>query len=123
MFTALDPHLTILGCGINEAQASLATASFEANMTATRDAIAALGGDTLIKSCVPSQNAGFLASEDAYWDAIAIYARANGIPFADLFNSSVFGGAYVGALMDDNLHPNNAGYEAIAGFMANAIIP
>ena len=65
------------------------------------------------KAANPTQIAQFNA-------AIAQLAAEESVPWVDMV--AALGGAYIGYLSPDGLHPNEAGYQRMAEIIANAVV-
>ena len=112
---AYAPNLTIICLGINDANATVSTATFKANMQAVISA-AKVWGDVILLTYVPSGSgagANYPLYEAQYIDVYKNLATTNNCVLVDIYNR--WGASYnTLSGMYDFLHPNNYGYWDIA---------
>lgn len=104
---AYAPDLTIISLGINDAGASVATATVSANLQTIITA-AQVSGDVILMTMPPSQNAPYTTFEAAYQPIFYGLATTNGVPLIDWY--ARFGGVWNTSYMFDAFHPNEYGY-------------
>lgn len=120
--TAMAPDLTIISLGINDAGASTAAATWQANM-GTIITTAQASGDVLLCSVIPS-NTSQATYEAQYQALFPTLAATYGCAWLDA-PWTRWGGSYTTAnslgFMADNLHGSAAGYADWAQALASAI--
>lgn len=112
---ARDLDVVFLFIGVNDAQASVSTATFQTNLTSILDQILATRPTCrvvmippwLIFGVKPNGSNAFDTAMNAYRDVVRTLANARGIPFVDI-RTLYFNGTDTGLLMD-SVHPNAAG--------------
>jgi hypothetical protein len=125
LIDAIRPDLVIAGDGINPFfQSNESTATVLGYHTTFRTQLAAMSADIeyLMKTPVPSSEsakAGIVAAQLDIVEGYRNYAQTNNLGFIDLYNE--FGGAYQPGLMNDTLHPNDAGYARMEEIMRQAL--
>ena len=121
--TAIAPNLVIFQAGIvNDWDNRTPLATVTANMTAVIDALKSINCDVILMSGVPSKPDYFAsyAAQEAYVTNMKKLAYAANVPFIDVW--TLFGSSWNGSAMFDSLHPNQTGYELIAGYAKAAIL-
>lgn len=121
--TAIAPNLVIFQAGIvNDWDNRTPLATVTANMTAVIDALKSINCDVILMSGPPSK-AGIYASyetQESYVANMKSLAYAANVPFIDVW--AMFGSRWKASAMFDSLHPNQAGYELIAGYARTAVL-
>jgi hypothetical protein len=117
----IDPDLTIINLDINDANASIAMATFTSQYGAIIDKALAYG-DVLCLLSPPTNPGITYAAQQSYADAITALAASKGIP-APVDMRAMFGGVFVPAKMYDQYHPNTAGAADIAAAVKGRITP
>ena len=121
--TAIAPHLVIFQAGmVNDWDDRIPLATVAANMKEVIDALKSVNCDVILMSGAPSE-AGVYASyetQEAYVDNMKSLAYEAHVPFIDVW--ALFGGRWKASAMFDPLHPNQVGYELIAGYARTAVL-
>lgn len=121
--TAITPNLVIFQAGVvNDWDDRTPLATVTANMTQVIDALKSVNCDVILMSGPPSE-AGVYASyetQEAYVANMKSLAYTANLPFIDVW--ALFGGRWKASAMSDSLHPNQVGYELIAGYARTAAL-
>jgi lysophospholipase L1-like esterase len=120
---AIAPNLVIFQAGqVNDWDNHTPLPTVTANMMAVIDALRSVSCDVILMSGVPSKP-DYLpsyAAQEAYVTNMKKLAYAANVPFIDVW--TLFGGSWNKSAMFDWLHPNQTGYELIAGYAKAAIL-
>ena len=120
---AIAPNLVIFQAGmVNDWDDRIPLATVTANMTAVIDALKSVNCDVILMSGAPSE-AGVYASyetQESYVANMKSVAYEANVPFIDVW--TLFGRRWKASAMFDSLHPNQVGYELIAGYARTAIL-
>lgn len=123
-----EPQIVTVEWGINNINASMAAATFQAKYAELLDLILASGAHRLIVCCnIPwfgyASGSGSWNLALQYNAAIAAEATARGLPLADCWTPMALQYSYLSSLsvtyyypltsVGDNLHPNDDGHQAI----------
>jgi len=120
---AIAPHLVIFEAGIiNDWDGRVPLATVTANMTAVINRLKSVNCDVILMSGAPSQAGVFAsyATQASYVANMKSLAYADDVPFIDIWG--LFGGTWKPSAMNDALHPNQFGYELIAGYAKAAVL-
>lgn len=117
--TTYAPDLTIISLGINDATTSVDANTYAINIQ-TLITAAKLSGDVILMSMPPSSGgAPYSTFEPQYVAKLALLAASNNCYFIDTF--TMFGGVWNATFMNDQFHPNDLGYQTIAGYINNIL--
>ena len=107
---------------INDWDGRVPLATVTANMTAVIDRLKSVNCDVILMSGAPSQAGVFAsyATQASYVANMKSLAYAVDVPFIDIWG--LFGGTWKSSAMNDALHPNQFGYELIAGYAKAAVL-
>jgi len=111
-----NPSHSIVSLGRNDVINGITPEAYKANL----DAIVAhclKYGTVEIASMVPTSSASG-SHDPEYLNAMQAVARARGCGYIP-FWEEVYGGQFQSALMENSVHPNAAGYDAMAAFYAS----
>lgn len=114
-----DHPITRIRIGINDWENSIATATFSTNVQAMITA-AKLAGDVLLETPNTTNGSANIATQATYIAVLQSLATSNSIKLNDIW-TNVFGGISQPSLMADSLHPNVAGYAAVAASSKTAL--
>ena len=106
-FKAIAPDLCIISLGINDAAASVASATVTANLQTIIN-YCKISGDVILETMPPSSGTPQSTFEALYVPAYYTLANSNSVPIIDPYTR--FGSAYYAPMMFDGLHPNDYGY-------------
>jgi hypothetical protein len=116
---ASEHILTIINLGINDWENAVSTTTFNTNMQAIITA-AKLAGDVLLATPNTTNGTASIATQATYVAKIQTLATSNSVKLVDLW-TNVFGGVVQPSLMFNSLHPNVAGFAAIAAAYKTAL--
>ena len=111
MIEATVPDLCVISLGGNDAGAMETTVDYISYLQPIINACK-VSGDVIVMTPWPSQNAPYSTYEAMYHPALLALGTSNRVPVLDIYGQ--YGGVYQAALSNDALHPNTAGYQAIA---------
>jgi lysophospholipase L1-like esterase len=114
MFDAVQPDLTIIALGTNDAGNSVANDVYQANMQ-TLITKAKLSGDVLLCSMAPSRDAPYTDFEPGYVTVMKNLAVSNDCGFIDIFGRwTSYAVSNPLGYYSDAIHPSGGGYSDIA---------
>jgi lysophospholipase L1-like esterase len=120
---AISPDLVIFEAGIiNDWDDRIPLPTVRSNMMAVISALRSVNCDIILMSGAPSQSGVYAsyATQASYVENMKSLAYAVDVPFIDIWG--LFGGSWNSSAMYDPLHPNQTGYELIAGYARTAVL-